>query len=86
MPTYRVTDKDGNEVKHGDIVYNHRNEPSRFERVTRGIEYNGTAKWTTSVECEDCTEGDCTLFWHRNGRILSDTYVYRGYDVVTISD
>lgn len=52
MATYRVTDKNGNEVNKGDTVINFRGEKEIFEGVTRGVEYNGTAKVILSgTEC-----------------------------------
>lgn len=44
MPKYRVTNADGIEVKEGDIVDSFRGDPGIFGGVTRGTEYNGTAK------------------------------------------
>ncbi|GAB3475401.1 hypothetical protein [Amycolatopsis cihanbeyliensis] len=42
--TYRVTDAAGREVRAGDQVTSFRGEPATFLRVTRGTEYNGTAR------------------------------------------
>ena len=41
---YNVTDRDGNNVEVGDTVISFRGEPFTFQGVTRGPEYNGTAK------------------------------------------
>lgn len=48
MATYRVTDDNGREINRGDTVTNFRDETGTFERVTRGVEYNGTAKVVVS--------------------------------------
>lgn len=44
MSGYTVTDRDGRVVTPGDTVTSFRGEPARFVCVTRGPEYNGTAK------------------------------------------
>jgi hypothetical protein len=44
MAKYKVTRKDGTEVTKGDTIHDFRGDPGTFEMVTRGIEYNGTAK------------------------------------------
>jgi hypothetical protein len=44
MPTYKVTDKNGKEIKEGDSITSFRGEAAKFNSVTRGVEYNGTAK------------------------------------------
>ena len=44
MTRYRVTDKSGREVKPGDLVTDFRGDRQVFQRVSRGTEYNGTAK------------------------------------------
>ena len=41
---YRVTDKNGHEIRKGDIVTSFRGEAHTFVMVSRGPEYNGTAK------------------------------------------
>lgn len=44
MSEFRVTDKTGREINRGDIVTDFRGEEWIFEYVSRGTEYNGTAK------------------------------------------
>lgn len=44
MATYQVTDLTGRTVKAGDDVTSFRGEIFRFAYVSRGVEYNGTAK------------------------------------------
>lgn len=44
MPKYRVTDKAGNEIRKGDTITDFRGDTATFDLVTRGTEYNGTAK------------------------------------------
>ncbi|XVV02786.1 hypothetical protein ACQPW3_36380 [Actinosynnema sp. CA-248983] len=43
MPYY-VTDRNGHQVREGDEVRDFRGTPAKFLRVTRGTEYNGTAR------------------------------------------
>jgi hypothetical protein len=43
---HRVTDKSGKEINHGDDIVSFRGEAWTFGEVTRGVEYNGTAKVT----------------------------------------
>jgi hypothetical protein len=45
MTKYRVTDtRTGKEVAEGDTVTDFRGDTVKFVSVTRGVEYNGTAK------------------------------------------
>lgn len=44
MTNYRVTDKDGRDITKGDTVTDFRGVQWTFDLVTRGVEYNGTAK------------------------------------------
>lgn len=44
MTTYEVTDADGNTVTAGSTVTSFRGEGWVFGSVSRGTEYNGTAK------------------------------------------
>jgi hypothetical protein len=44
VTNYRVTDFDGNVVERGDTVADFRGDTVTFEYVSRGPEYNGTAK------------------------------------------
>ena len=44
QPTYTVTDREGRQIKQGDIVVDFRGTAWTFIQVTRGVEYNGTAK------------------------------------------
>lgn len=44
---YVVFDKSGTEIKKGDTITNFRGETNVFDSVTRGPEYNETAKITT---------------------------------------
>lgn len=41
---YRVIDEHGNEIKPGDEITDFRGDKVKFDMVTRGPEYNGTAK------------------------------------------
>lgn len=44
---YVTTDAEGNVVEHGDVIIDFRGKPWLFAGVSRGPEYNGTAKvWT----------------------------------------
>lgn len=50
MPEYRVTDKIDREINQGDEIVSFRGEPWTFEYVSRGTEYNGTAKVVVTRE------------------------------------
>lgn len=41
---YEVTDSKGNIIKQGDTVTDFRGDTATFVAVSRGVEYNGTAK------------------------------------------
>lgn len=41
---YKVSDKSGNEITGGDTVTDFRGNTGTFQSVSRGPEYNGTAK------------------------------------------
>jgi len=41
---YKVTDRDGNRVGIGDKITDFRGDVAYFRGVSRGVEYNGTAK------------------------------------------
>lgn len=55
MPIYRVTDKQGKSVKRGDTVTSFRGENFTFISVSRGPEYNGTAKVIVGIPGEGHT-------------------------------
>jgi len=42
--TYDVTSKDGRTVSPGEVILDFRGDPWVFLKVTRGTEYNGTAR------------------------------------------
>jgi hypothetical protein len=44
MLEYLVLNEDGNEVKTGSTITDFRGQEAIFLEVTRGVEYNGTAK------------------------------------------
>lgn len=44
MDKYTVTDRDGNVINVGDKILDFRGDPAYFRGVSRGPEYNGTAK------------------------------------------
>jgi hypothetical protein len=44
MTDYRVTDKYGTDVQPGDTIKDFRGDDWIFKSVSRGVEYNGTAK------------------------------------------
>jgi hypothetical protein len=44
MSKYIVTDRNGQKVAQGDTVTSFRGEGATFVSVSRGVEYNGTAK------------------------------------------
>lgn len=48
MTTYQVTDLAGRVIRPGDDVLSFRGEVFRFAHVSRGVEYNGTAKVVVS--------------------------------------
>lgn len=47
-PLYVVRDKDGRNVSPGDRIKDFRGDVWVFESVSRGVEYNGTAKVVVS--------------------------------------
>jgi hypothetical protein len=44
MANYIITDRNGQQVAQGDTVTDFRGDTAIFHSVTRGVEYNGTAK------------------------------------------
>lgn len=56
MTIYRVTNEDGAEVRRGDEVINFRGEVATFCYVSRGPEYNGTAKVIVTDPCGNAHE------------------------------
>ena len=50
MPTYTVTDNTGKTINRGDTITDFRGNKNTFYGVTRGIEYNGTAKVSTGSD------------------------------------
>lgn len=48
LDKYFVVDNNGNEVRRNDVVHDFRGEPAIFRGVSRGPEYNGTAKVLTT--------------------------------------
>jgi len=53
MPTYTVTDKTGRAITKGDTVTDFRGDTAIFQRVSRGVEYNGTAKVIVTTQSSD---------------------------------
>lgn len=47
---FRVTDEKGRVIQRGDDVQDFRGDWATFDRVTRGTEYNGTAKVTVTKD------------------------------------
>ena len=58
MSKYIVTDEEGRTIVEGDTITDFRGDTSTFRRVTRGVEYNGTAK----VQVEDGREFYAQVF------------------------
>ena len=50
MPTYTVTDNTGKTINCGDVITDFRGDAHFFFGVTRGTEYNGTAKVSTGSD------------------------------------
>ena len=71
--TYTVTDSDGKRINIGDTVTDFRGDTAALIAVTRGAEFNGTAKvlvqpYMSGIEREYyATTFDLTVITHENG-------------------
>jgi hypothetical protein len=63
-PEYRVTDADGNVITRGSTVTDFRGDVATFDLVTRGPEYNGTAR--VCVTWDDGKPSEYTQEYYAN--------------------
>lgn len=59
----------------GDTVESFRHEVWTFEGITRGTDYNGTAKVLVSKQCSPVSVAECSHSWHRDNRDVREYYV-----------
>ena len=65
----------GKRVHDGDLVLDGTGQPWRFERVSRDAEGSSTGRVLVSRVCGDVDEyGECSHFWHHNGRQVSEYF------------